>query len=398
MRGKALLHSLRLPRGGLHLVLLTFALALCWVGSTQVAQADDASDKRLEKIRAAIAESRERLLAFDRNQRGLLEALEATDESISLLSREVTLTRRKKREADAALAVVAAEANHIAARRAETGRAMSVRAVALYKAGDVGPLAILFSAWDLRELLGRMRALRMLLERDGALLDRFIAEGDALEDARLRHAAASQEQAETAAALRTQIEELRSQRESKSVALREMHKDRRREREVLVELEAAARALEETLKNLRVKPRIPRPERSWVSFGSLQGKLSPPVDAPILRSFGKVVDAQFRTKTFRKGVDFGADLGEKVVAVAPAEVRVAGWFRGYGKIVILDHDEQYFTISGHLDSVDVAVGDVVKKGERIGAVGETGSLSGPRLYFEIRRGGEALDPAGWFNK
>ena len=107
------------------------------------------------------------------------------------------------------------------------------------------------------------------------------------------------------------------------------------------------------------------------------------------------MDEEFRTQTFRKGVDFGVEVGEPVYAVAPGEVRLAGWFRGYGNLAIVDHGDAYFTVSGHLDEIRVEVGDRVEAGDQIATAGETGSLSGPRLYFEIRRGGEALDPTEW---
>jgi septal ring factor EnvC (AmiA/AmiB activator) len=119
------------------------------------------------------------------------------------------------------------------------------------------------------------------------------------------------------------------------------------------------------------------------------------VRGPIARGFGRVVDDEFRTETFRKGVDFAAPAGAQVQAVAPGEVRFAGWFRGYGRIVILDHGDGYFTVSGHLDAIDVAVGDALGEGDALGSVGETGSLSGPQLYFEIRHGADPLDPADW---
>jgi septal ring factor EnvC (AmiA/AmiB activator) len=64
-------------------------------------------------------------------------------------------------------------------------------------------------------------------------------------------------------------------------------------------------------------------------------------------------------------------------------------------MVILDHGDGYFTVSGHLDEIGVAVGDVLASGDPVGSAGETGSLTGPRLYFEVRRGAEALDPGGW---
>ena len=63
-----------------------------------------------------------------------------------------------------------------------------------------------------------------------------------------------------------------------------------------------------------------------------------------------------RTATFRKGVDFEAPPGEPVLAVAVAEVRFAGWFRGYGNMLILDHGDRYFTVFAHLDEVFVEVG------------------------------------------
>ena len=84
--------------------------------------------------------------------------------------------------------------------------------------------------------------------------------------------------------------------------------------------------------------------------------------------------------------------------VAPGTVRLAGWFRGYGKLVILDHGDGYFTVSGHLADIDVEVGDRVSEGEVMGTVGDTGSLEGQGLYFEVRRGRGPLKPAEWLAK
>jgi septal ring factor EnvC (AmiA/AmiB activator) len=96
-------------------------------------------------------------------------------------------------------------------------------------------------------------------------------------------------------------------------------------------------------------------------------------------------------------VVFQAAAGLPVRAVAGGRVRYAGWFRGYGRLVILDHGGGYYTVSGHLAELRVAVGDAVASGAEIGTVGDTGSLSGPRVYFEIRRGAEALDPREWLS-
>ena len=65
--------------------------------------------------------------------------------------------------------------------------------------------------------------------------------------------------------------------------------------------------------------------------------------------------------------------------------------------MIVDHGGDYFTVFAHLSRIDVAVGAAVSAREAIGAVGDSGSLSGPHLYFEVRRGAEALDSERWLD-
>ena len=82
----------------------------------------------------------------------------------------------------------------------------------------------------------------------------------------------------------------------------------------------------------------------------------------------------------------------------PAAVAVAGWFSGFGNLVILVHGEGYYTLYAHLPEMKVQTGARVDEGGDIGVVGDTGSLKGAYLYFEIRSGSKALDPAEWLVK
>jgi septal ring factor EnvC (AmiA/AmiB activator) len=94
------------------------------------------------------------------------------------------------------------------------------------------------------------------------------------------------------------------------------------------------------------------------------------------------------------GVDIKAAAGTPVRAVHPGRVAFADRYGTYGKLVILDHGEKYYTVSGNLASIDVKVGDVLSAGEKIGTVG--GEPGGPSsLYFEIRLGSDRLPPAAW---
>jgi septal ring factor EnvC (AmiA/AmiB activator) len=279
-------------------------------------------------------------------------------------------------------------------RRKVLERAMSGRAVALYKAGSAGPVRLLFAADGLRDLLSRLNTLKLLLGHDIDLLERHRVESAALFEAEARAREALKGRNEALARLRERSDQLKGEREAKRKVVARLYQDRTRERAALVELEVAARALEETLTSLRQAP-TRRFEPQGPPFASLRERLAPPVDAPIATSFGRVVDAEFKTETFQSGVEFEAPLGLAVEAVAAGQVRFAGWFRGYGKLVILDHGDEYFTISGHLADIQVEVGDEVDSRGVIGTVGETGSLSGPRLYFEVRHGREPQDPTKW---
>ncbi|RIK91552.1 MAG: hypothetical protein DCC71_25080, partial [Proteobacteria bacterium] len=188
--------------------------------------------------------------------------------------------------------------------------------------------------------------------------------------------------------------ELAHERDAKQDLLAAVRSDRARERAALGELEAAARALEEKIASLGEEA-LPAPVAPAIPFAQLRGKLLAPVEARVVRRFGREIDAEFHTQVFHKGVDFGAPLGAPVRAVAAGTVRFAGWFRGYGRMVILDHGDRFYSVSGHLDALRVENGASVAAGEVIGTVGDTGSLSGPRLYFEIREGSQAVDPLRW---
>ena len=359
--------------------------------------------RELEGLRRAIEERRRRVEAFEREQSGLLDALEAIDRAVAELEADAARRRHEADEAAARVRGLESQLPDLEARLARTRRAMSARVVALYKTGELGPAQVLFAAESLRDLLERVDALGRLLAHDRVLVERFRADQRALDGARSASREAQARQVEAAAQLAERGVELTRERAGKQELLASVGSDRARERAALGELEGAARALEETVARLGEAPsavagRAPAASPAAVSFASLRGRLPAPVDAPVVRGFGRQVDAQFHTQVLHKGIDFGAPLGADVRAVASGRVRFAGWFRGYGRLVILDHGDRFYTVCGHLGDVLVRVDDEVAAGQVIGTVGDTGSLSGPGLYFEVRQGGDAVDPVAWLRR
>jgi septal ring factor EnvC (AmiA/AmiB activator) len=104
---------------------------------------------------------------------------------------------------------------------------------------------------------------------------------------------------------------------------------------------------------------------------------------------------QFGTMVFRRGIEIEVREGASVRAVSDGQVAYADWYKGYGKLVIIEHGPGFYTLYGNLSRLDLNKGDRVVKGQVIGLAGDTGSLKGTKLYFEIRQNGEAQDPLTW---
>lgn len=355
------------------------------------------SEEELDALRERIEESRVRVEGHELAERDVFDQLEGIDRRRAKLAGAVRGARVAANQAGETLERVAAEAEALAEGLAVTQRAMSRRAVALYKTGGAGPLRLVFASDSLRELLQRAEALEQLLSYDADLVARYQRERGAHEAKRVEAERATLRRQESLATLKAERSLLARERESKRAFLDRVQKDRRVERALLAELEAAAQALETALAELGEGGRDQVAWLAGAGFAARKGRLPLPVEGPLVAPFGPVVDADFLTRTHRNGVELGAAQGDDVVAVARGVVRFAGWFRGYGKIVILDHGDGYFTVSGHLSELRVSVDERVEEGDPIGFAGETGSLAGPRLYFELRRGGVALDPSGWLS-
>jgi|GEM_PF-304383 len=142
-------------------------------------------------------------------------------------------------------------------------------------------------------------------------------------------------------------------------------------------------------------PSIPAPEPAFGGFGEQRGRMCAPSVGPVVQSFGIQRNPRFGTQTYSKGIAIAAPEGAPVRAVWDGEVVYAGWFSGYGKILIVNHGDHYYTLYAHASTLLKSAGQTVKRGEVIARVGDTGSLEGPQVYFEVRHESNAMNPLGW---
>lgn len=119
-----------------------------------------------------------------------------------------------------------------------------------------------------------------------------------------------------------------------------------------------------------------------------------PVKGKVISEYGQPIKgSQLKTN----GIVIGAKYGNTVQAVAPGKVVFADWMPGLGFMIIIDHGQSYMSIYGHNQRLLMTVGDIVKTGDEISLVGDSGGQPEPGLYFGIRHQGKPINPHEWLS-
>lgn len=122
------------------------------------------------------------------------------------------------------------------------------------------------------------------------------------------------------------------------------------------------------------------------------GSFTYPVKARITSPYGPRRHPIFGVRSMHSGIDLAAPRGTGIKASEGGLVIYAGWYGGYGRVVIVDHSKGYTTLYAHLDKIDVQVGERIKQGKVVGREGATGYATGPHLHFEVRSNGKPQNP------
>ncbi|MCJ7523904.1 MAG: peptidoglycan DD-metalloendopeptidase family protein [Candidatus Aminicenantes bacterium] len=135
-----------------------------------------------------------------------------------------------------------------------------------------------------------------------------------------------------------------------------------------------------------------------VDFKLLKGQLAWPLPGSIISSFGKKKSANFNTYTMNNGIEIKPVLSDEIKAIGGGEIIFCDYFKGYGNLLIIQHAGNFHTLYGHCDSFKRKLGEQVQVGEVIALAGNSGSIYGKSLYFEIRQNLKPLDPLLWLSK
>ena len=261
----------------------------------------------------------------------------------------------------------------------------------LYRSGGREPLKLLLNQED-PAIFGRMlHYYQALAANRQSKIDEYLQTSQALEQAETSRTEELSYQRQLLASLsdsRAALERRFVERERILSDLENSIADTQAEiaanQENRARLESLVRSISATMAELRV-------EADQRPFSEIRGQCQWPAEGEMVASFGSV-----RTGSIRwDGVMIESEMGDSVRAIHNGRVVFSDYLRGYGLLVILDHDEGYLTLYGHNQSLFVETGDWVLPQQMIAQVGNSGGQRDAGLYFEIRKEGEPTNPANW---
>jgi septal ring factor EnvC (AmiA/AmiB activator) len=398
------------PAGDGVIPLLLLLVALVSPASAQPTKKEDplqAEQRRLQETQRQLKHEREKVADARRRETSVLAELEETERRLADKQREVGRLDRQVRRVQGEILALRGDIGRLQGHRTGQELALAQRLRVMYKVHAQGAaLPILLTGEDPVERLILLRGLANLAALDARVIQEYRVTSDRLADRKEREEARQAELATLRAEASREQAEADREAVKRRTLLVKVRDERAYHERMVGELSEAARRLEAFIRELAAKQRrlakappggmpgdLPRS-----GFGALRGTLPWPTDGRLVSAFGPQVHPRFGTRTFRNGVDIQAAQGMEVAAVYGGHVVYTGWFKGYGNLIILDHSNDYYTLYAHVADIHVKEGDDVRQGQRIGSVGDTGSLDGPRLYFEVRYQGRPLDPAEWLRQ
>ncbi|MGE0085786.1 MAG: murein hydrolase activator EnvC [Desulfococcaceae bacterium] len=354
--------------------------------------------KEAAQVKTQMNESKNRLEEVNRKERDQLEELEALDRALNESRKKETAARVKLSAVEKKLE--AARTSHEELnRQIRSGEDYAAqRVIGLYKLNCLGRMHVLASADSLMDFFQRKKAMEMILRHDEAVLTDLkrhkAMSGEVEENLNARRA----EYLLLEADHRKQAGNLALQKDKRQNLLTEIRKEKKLAKASLLALKQSAEELDRKVKSLQTQsPESKRKKNDSpaASIPAYRGRLNMPVNGKIVSFFGPYKNTEFDVMNFQSGIDIRTGRGESIRSVEHGEVVFAEWFKGYGNMIIIDHGDHFFTLYAHAEELLKAKGDTVKKGEVIGTVGDSGSMNGPGLHFEVRHHGKPVDPLKW---
>jgi len=348
----------------------------------------DAIDENLARLEEKLEEIRAR-------GKGLAREIGELELQRALITNQIEKHELELEEAGAALSLEEDRERELIDQAEQQKAKLTQRLRTLYKRGPLGYAQMLLKQQELDHLIGAYHYATVMTRRDK----------DALEDLRetLSHLRLVRddlerirsEAAESRARLASRKDELDALVRARTRRLAEIRRRSSEQEALLAEMELEKEELRMLVRRLTDTDTDPMEAR--VSVTRYKGRLPWPTNGDILRRFGVYRDPEFKTERQINGLVMRVPKGREIETIYSGRVIFADWFKSYGNLVIIDHGDKITSFYAHCERLLVKKGDFVERDAVIALSGDTGSLEGPVLHFEIRNKTVPEDPLGWLS-
>lgn len=361
---------------------------------------------RLNEIKSEINQLKTELEKAQKQAVSVMDQIEIIDKKIALTAQAKGLMQREQRILERRSANNQTKLKDTKEKLADLKKLFSERLVYMYKYGKIKNLELLLTSQSFNQAFVRYRYLKLIAEYDEKTIRDITAQQAKIELIQ------KQLNDDLDAKNRSILEKKNEERNysenlsTKNALLKDINKSqsyyknqialKQQEQQKLVSIIST---LEKSRKNK--EKGIEKEEFVTIDFDNFnkgKGKLPWPVSGKIISTFGKQYDPVSKTSVNNSGIEISSKIGTPVKCVFTGVVRMITYMGGYGNTIIIDHGKGYYTVYSHLGEIYVRKNDVVETNQIIAQVGDSGSLSGSKLHFEIYGGNQPFNPQSWLKK
>jgi septal ring factor EnvC (AmiA/AmiB activator) len=384
----------RCQKQGINVLIVLFFFSL-FTSHFSLLNASDPK-KELQKIQKRLSEEKRKVKQTIKEEESILSELEEINKLLRKKREELKYYDKRLSETSSRIKVLENEILLLNGKLKTRKELLKERLQGLYKQrhGDIA--FILISAKDYQDLIKRSRYISFIAYYDSKLMKTYRNEIEDLNIKMKRLEILQKELEVNKNNVKKKTEEIQTERERKDKLLASIKNKRSSYEKMVKELEESSKRLYEMIERLE-REETPS-AANGKGFRRLKGYLPWPITGEVLIPYGKQKDPTFNIQTFRKGIEIKANTGDPVRAVSEGRVVYADWFKGYGLLLIINHGGGYHTLYAHLSEIFHKTGDIIKRGQIVGKIGESGVLNEPSLYFEVRYKGKPIDPLDWLKR
>ncbi|UCF63936.1 MAG: peptidoglycan DD-metalloendopeptidase family protein [bacterium] len=366
----------------------------------------DQMQQELEIIQKEITDLQKKLTTQDNQLKIETKSVANIDRQITLTHSKITINKSSISEQENRIASLEKQVDVLEKRIAALQGVFKQQVVFAYKYQRGKQYDWLLGASSFNEVFVKYHYFKKVTQAEKSIFQELSSSKVALTEKENRLNLEVAKTQKLLAAATQEEKNLSERRKTKSLVIKKIRQNRN-----LLEqsLEEKKQSLEK-LKNILASLEKGRPSRQlqvetqlkWEQlsgdFLKNKGKFNWPVQGKLLHGFGRIKNPELKTVLNNTGIDIQAQRGDHVRCVFPGVVSLITYMSGFGNMVIVDHNDGFYTVYAHLDEVRVKSGEFVDGGRPVGLVGESGSLEGPKLHFEIYGNNKNLNPLSWLKK